>query len=62
MEKTIDLNKKIKLLELIIKIDELAWNRKFDEFKQINYTCEDSVRILRDTIKMIGRIVNNLKT
>lgn len=50
-------------IEIILHGIELMINSGvIEELKNINWTTEDAVRIIKKDIKMIKRVVNNLKT
>lgn len=50
-------------IEIVLHGIELMINSGvIQELKNINWTTEDAVRIIRKDIKMIKRVVNNLKT
>lgn len=50
-------------IEIVLHGIELMINSGvIEELKNINWTTEDAVRIIKKDIKMIKRVVNNLKT
>lgn len=50
-------------IEIVLHGIELMINSGvIEELKNINWTTEDAIRIIKKDIKMIKRVVNNLKT